>query len=460
MVPRAGRAPAGGFNHRRADFSNHEHSIPPGQVRAGRFWSSLFKTLRGSLTIVWLALRVANQNAQAAPIAGSVAFSGAFTAYISSTGTGATTDDLTAAHSIVFTGITTVSSVAGAFTGIPVPGIVPVTMNSLVINPPALPIALWQFSYGGTNYSFTLSGLTEPYFSSSQLVLTGSGTMSDGNPANSNAANWNASFSAFQGIFGWGSSTFSSNNNSPPIITAQPQSATNIYGATANFSVTASGTAPLSYQWKLNSASLSNSARISGAQTNSLTISNLLPSDAGPYTVTVTNSSGATNSQSATLAVNTAALTVSANNTNRLHGQTNPVFTGVIAGLVNGDIITATYASPAASNSAPGTYAIVPALVDPGNRLTNYTVTTTNGVLTVIDPLVTGLKRNPNGGITVSFLGLPESAVRLYVAADLTPPVIWQPIFTNTNIGVSGAWQYTDTNASGHPTRYYRFSTP
>ncbi len=42
----------------------------------------------------------------------------------------------------------------------------------------------------------------------------------------------------------------------PPAIVTQPQSTTNVVGTTANFSVTASGTAPLSYQWQFNGTNI------------------------------------------------------------------------------------------------------------------------------------------------------------------------------------------------------------
>src|SRR5207245_774958 len=40
---------------------------------------------------------------------------------------------------------------------------------------------------------------------------------------------------------------------SQPIILSQPQSRTNVAGTTATFSVTATGTLPLSYQWQRDS---------------------------------------------------------------------------------------------------------------------------------------------------------------------------------------------------------------
>ena len=84
-----------------------------------------------------------------------------------------------------------------------------------------------------------------------------------------------------------------------------------------------------------------------------------------------------------TLLVQPAPLSVTANNASRNFGQNNPAFTGTLTGVTNGDNITATYASSAATNSPPGTYLIIPTLVDPNQRATNYTVTLNNGTLTV-----------------------------------------------------------------------------
>jgi hypothetical protein len=94
----------------------------------------------------------------------------------------------------------------------------------------------------------------------------------------------------------------------------------------------------------------------------------------GNYTVNSTNG---------TLTVTPAALSVTAASTNRPYGAANPALTGTISGIKNADNITATYSSAANTASAVGTYPIVPALVDPTAKLGNYTVTSTNGVLTV-----------------------------------------------------------------------------
>ncbi len=87
--------------------------------------------------------------------------------------------------------------------------------------------------------------------------------------------------------------------NTAPSITTQPQSQTVIQGANATFSVTASGTTSMSYQWRFNATNL-----LSGATTTAYTRSNAQPADAGSYSVVVTNSFGSVTSTAAMLAVN------------------------------------------------------------------------------------------------------------------------------------------------------------
>ena len=77
---------------------------------------------------------------------------------------------------------------------------------------------------------------------------------------------------------------------------------------------------------------------------------------------------------SVSLVVLPAPLTVTASNASEPYGQFDPAFTGAIAGVTNGDNITATYSCSATANSPPGTYPIVAGLVDPDDRQTNYTV--------------------------------------------------------------------------------------
>jgi Putative Ig domain/Abnormal spindle-like microcephaly-assoc'd, ASPM-SPD-2-Hydin/Immunoglobulin I-set domain len=85
-----------------------------------------------------------------------------------------------------------------------------------------------------------------------------------------------------------------------PMITSQPASQTIAAGQTATFSVTASGTAPLSYQWKKNGTA------IGGATFSSYTTPAETTSDNGAqFTVMVSNSAGSVASNAATLTVTT-----------------------------------------------------------------------------------------------------------------------------------------------------------
>ncbi len=86
--------------------------------------------------------------------------------------------------------------------------------------------------------------------------------------------------------------------NTPPVLTAQPQSQSVIAGSSATFTVTATGTMPLAYQWRLNGTNLP------GATSSSYTRVNAQPADAGAVTVVVTNGLGSVTSSPAALTVN------------------------------------------------------------------------------------------------------------------------------------------------------------
>jgi hypothetical protein len=83
----------------------------------------------------------------------------------------------------------------------------------------------------------------------------------------------------------------------PPSISQQPASATIEVGFPVTFTVFASGTEPLAYQW------YHNNSPVSGGTASSLTISQVQASDAGTYLVTVGNAAGSVTSAPATLVV-------------------------------------------------------------------------------------------------------------------------------------------------------------
>lgn len=88
-----------------------------------------------------------------------------------------------------------------------------------------------------------------------------------------------------------------------PTIETQPQSQSVTTGASVTFSVKASGVPAVAYQWNLNGAP------ISGATSATLTLSNVAASNAGDYTVDVSNIIDTVRSQTATLVVSPAPTT-------------------------------------------------------------------------------------------------------------------------------------------------------
>ena len=84
---------------------------------------------------------------------------------------------------------------------------------------------------------------------------------------------------------------------SPPVIVTQPQSQIVAQGSAAAFSVVATNAAPLSYQWSLNGLALS------GATMSAYFLPSAQPTDAGSYTVAVSNSLYTVTSATAVLAV-------------------------------------------------------------------------------------------------------------------------------------------------------------
>jgi hypothetical protein len=90
----------------------------------------------------------------------------------------------------------------------------------------------------------------------------------------------------------------------PPSFSSQLIGQTVTTGSTVTFSLVAGGTAPLSYQWRINGTNLANSAVVSGATSPTLTLTGVTPTYSALYSVIATNSAGSVSSNSATLLVN------------------------------------------------------------------------------------------------------------------------------------------------------------
>ena len=152
-------------------------------------------------------------------------------------------------------------------------------------------------------------------------------------------------------------------------------------------------------------------ATMTGLQNgDNITATDLLPAGgnirAGTYTIGValsdpdsllSNYTATTNT--GTLIITKALLTVTANNQSRTYGAANPLLTGTVAVVQNGDNITASFSTTAQTNSPVGSYPITVNLSDPGGRLSNYIVTTGEGVLTITPALLVVRPDNQSRGL-------------------------------------------------------------
>jgi len=98
--------------------------------------------------------------------------------------------------------------------------------------------------------------------------------------------------------------SFTATGASTLAITSQPTSQSAVAGSTAMFSVTASGSTTVSYQWRKAGANITGNA---SATTATLSLPNVQAADAASYDVAVTNASGTIFSNGVTLTLATAA---------------------------------------------------------------------------------------------------------------------------------------------------------
>jgi poly(3-hydroxybutyrate) depolymerase len=195
----------------------------------------------------------------------------------------------------------------------------------------------------------------------------------------------------------WGSTTFNGTLTVifPPFISLQPESRAVHEGDAVTFAVAVNPAAPLpQYQWRLNGTN------IAGATAAWLDLPNVQGSDAGAYSVCITNQFGAVTSSNALLAVNRPPVAdAGLNQTNECAGGQTPVLLdGSKSSDPDGDALTCLWSEGAA---VLGTNALQSGLFTYGiNTLT----------LTVTDPG-----------------GLSSTASVIVAIVDTTPPVLTCP---------------------------------
>jgi endonuclease/exonuclease/phosphatase family metal-dependent hydrolase len=116
---------------------------------------------------------------------------------------------------------------------------------------------------------------------------------------------------------------FSSGSGQPPAITSQSPNQTVTNGASVTFSVSASGTPPLSYQWQFTPTSDigAQGTNLPGAVSSNLTLTDVTFAQAGFYAVVVTNAAGSTISDPVALSVWSASAPAFSYLTYNVHGN-------------------------------------------------------------------------------------------------------------------------------------------
>jgi len=163
-----------------------------------------------------------------------------------------------------------------------------------------------------------------------------------------------------------------------------------------------------------------------------------------------------------------APLTVTANDTNRFFGATNPVFTASYSGFVGTDDVGVLAGTPAFSTTALPTSPVAgnpyPIVVSKGTlSANNYVFSFVPGKLT-IDPLplhpqrIVSITRFSDGHVGLVCEGAAGQPYVVQAAASL-PAGSWINLLTNTT-DINGTMSVVDSQATNVLNRFYRTSLP
>jgi hypothetical protein len=177
------------------------------------------------------------------------------------------------------------------------------TTVATTIRPPTIsmqPVSQTVNSSGNATFSVIATGtpstLTYQWYKDSTAISgAAASTYTVSSASSINAGAYSVIVSNTAGNTASASATLTVNAATAPSITAQPASQTVTVGESVTFSVAATGTAPLTYQWYKDSAA------ISGAASASYTLATTTSASAGSYHVVVSNSAGLAASSAATL---------------------------------------------------------------------------------------------------------------------------------------------------------------
>ena len=237
-----------------------------------------------------------------------------------------------------------------------------------------------------------------------------------------------------------------------PTIVTQPTNQTAVAGANVSFSVSASGSAPLSYQWFFNQTN-----PLSSATSQTLTLTNVQPADAGAYSAVVTNLAGSATTSNATLTVNVPPAITAEPQSLATNAGANVSFSVTATGTApltyqwrfnTSDVSGATASSYQRSNvqsSDAGSYSVLVSNVA-GTRLSADAVLT---LLSSSAPHIDSITLLSGQGFQLQLSGGPGNFA-IQVAPGLSG---WTQLSTLTATGATFQFTDPDTNQA---TRFYR----
>jgi hypothetical protein len=317
----------------------------------------------------------------------------------------------------------------------------------------SLPI-YYQWRFNGTN----LTGQTASSLSLTNIQLVSAGAYS---VLVTNAGDAITSQVAILTVLG---------GFTPPTITSQPQSTNVLLGGIAQFSLVATGTPPLFYQWLFNGTNLV------GATNSILGLTNVQDSQAGAYSVVVSNGSVEVSSN-ALLTINHSPI---AGTDSLIQTLTNGAKVYISDLLTNdydpdGDMISFISASGGSTNGGVVTtnqgwvYYAPPSWVATNQDAFSYSISDGRGGIGVGWVIVgppTDLAPSPNLILTrlsdtdvlLQFNGIPGFTYRIQSATNLVGPV-WQTV-GSVVADPFGVFLFTNDFGGGETNMFFRSAFP
>ncbi len=187
----------------------------------------------------------------------------------------------------------------------------------------------------------------------------------------------------------------------PPTITDQPDAVTKCAGEAASFTVAATGTGTLSYQWQEDGNNLSNGGVYSGVNTATLNISDVTGLNGKKYKVIVTTDNGTPGNASDDCSITSDEVTLTVNPlpTASVSAATSPICAGEnavfnLTGTANAEV---TYNINSGGNQTTNLDANGDATVTVNNATANQTLN-----LVSVKNTSTNCSQNLNGSATVT----------------------------------------------------------